>query len=311
MTQHHEVTLREPHMETSAREKALEVAERVVDARGFTSHKDQTQALLDTAEKIRAFLETPTPDVESRTYAAHFSDRAAEELEAVTMTREEYEADRLTVDEPDLTNPLPPQNRGPWAGKSPSYAKGYNARVIEEMHPEERPDNADGHPVGTWAQLNRHHPHCEFTPRTFEETHGTPSNCTCDVPSEDGPDWVKVLSPDSNLDPYEAMDEEGRDFAAGYADRALEESQMAPEVIVIVDDEDELEPEVEVEVIPISTPSKAFGNAPDCHPNHNEVQHRDGKLPWCDECGWRWPKYDTGTGEVLPAAQLGNQVKED
>lgn len=25
--------------------------------------------------------------------------------------------------------------------------------------------------------------------------------------------------------------------------------------------------------------------APDC-PNHKEVQHRDGKPPWCNRCGW-------------------------
>lgn len=26
-------------------------------------------------------------------------------------------------------------------------------------------------------------------------------------------------------------------------------------------------------------------SAPDC-PNHKEVQHRDGKPPWCNRCGW-------------------------
>lgn len=34
----------------------------------------------------------------------------------------------------------------------------------------------------------------------------------------------------------------------------------------------------------VSLPDSTNG-APHC-PNHKEVQHRDGKPPWCNRCGW-------------------------
>jgi hypothetical protein len=38
--------------------------------------------------------------------------------------------------------------------------------------------------------------------------------------------------------------------------------------------------------------------APDCE-GHHEVQHRDGKLPWCNRCGW------TRGRTALPPRKLG------
>lgn len=34
--------------------------------------------------------------------------------------------------------------------------------------------------------------------------------------------------------------------------------------------------------------------APPCD-NHNEFQHRDGKPPWCNTCGWSHAKYIPAT----------------
>lgn len=37
----------------------------------------------------------------------------------------------------------------------------------------------------------------------------------------------------------------------------------------------------------VQEPSLTVQEPPSC-PNHKEVQHRDRKLPWCNECGWRY-----------------------
>ena len=38
-------------------------------------------------------------------------------------------------------------------------------------------------------------------------------------------------------------------------------------------------------------------SAPECD-SHKEVQHRDGKPPWCNNCGWRHAKPATPAVQV-------------
>lgn len=42
-------------------------------------------------------------------------------------------------------------------------------------------------------------------------------------------------------------------------------------------------------VMNVPDPEPVNPPAPWEHPGHNPVQHRDGKPPWCDGCGWSSP----------------------
>jgi len=49
--------------------------------------------------------------------------------------------------------------------------------------------------------------------------------------------------------------------------------------------------------------TRARERAPDC-PTHHEVQHRDGRSPWCNSCGWTWGR------PASPARKIGTPRSE-
>lgn len=51
--------------------------------------------------------------------------------------------------------------------------------------------------------------------------------------------------------------------------------------------------------VPVREPGRSEAEPPPC-PNRREVQHRDRKPPWCDECGWNHGR------SAVPAAQVSD-----